>query len=309
MKKNIFIATSSFATFSNEPLELLKNNNINYNINNSGRKLMPQEVEKKLSKYSGVIAGTELYMRETLSSLPDLKVISRLGVGMDNIDSGYASANGIKIFKTKTSPRLAVSELTIGLILDLFRKISYHNNKIKAGVWEKNMGELLSGKTLGIIGLGAIGKQLANLLFGFNLEILANDLHEDKEFIKNKNIKYCSLDYLVANSDIISIHLNLNESTNRLFNYKLFKKMKRNPIIINASRGEIIDENSLIKALDEKLIKGAGLDVFMNEPYSGKLINYNNTILTPHIGAYAKEVRMKMELEAAQNLIEGFNND
>jgi D-3-phosphoglycerate dehydrogenase / 2-oxoglutarate reductase len=307
MNKNVFIATSSFATFSNAPLQLLDSNGINYEMNNSGRKLMPQEIKKKLSKYSGVIAGTELYNRKTLTSLPDLKVISRLGVGMDNIDSDYAIDNGIKIFKTKTSPALAVSELTIGLILNLFRKINYQNNQLKNGIWEKNMGELLSGKTIGIIGLGTIGKQLVNLLLGFNLKILANDLHKDREFIKNKNIKYCSLEYLLANSEIISIHLNLTQLTNGLFNYKLFKKMRRTPILINASRGEIIDEKSLIRALDEKLIKGVGLDVFVNEPYSGKLINYNNAILTPHIGSYAKEIRMKMELEAVQNLIEGFD--
>jgi D-3-phosphoglycerate dehydrogenase len=307
MKKNVFIATSSFATFSDKPLQLLDSKGINYEMNNSGRKLMPKEIEKKLSKYSGVIAGTELYNKKMLTSLPALKVISRLGVGMDNIDSDYALNNGIKIFRTKTSPALAVSELTIGLILNLFRKINHQNNQLKNGIWEKNMGELLSGKTIGIIGLGTIGKQLVNLLSGFNLEIFANDLHEDREFIKNKNIKYCSLDYLLANSEIISIHLNLTELTNGLFNYKLFKKMRSTPILINASRGEIIDEKSLIRALDEKLIKGVGLDVFVNEPYSGKLINYNNAILTPHIGSYAKEIRMKMELEAVQNLIEGFD--
>ena len=304
----VFITTSSFATFSKEPLGLLDKNGISFELNDRGRKLTPDEVGVSLQKYDGVIAGTELYTKEILIKLPNLKVISRLGVGMDNIDLAYAQDQGLKVYKTKTTPALAVAELTLGFILDLLRKINNQNNQLKTGVWKKQMGELFYGKTLGIVGLGTIGKQLVKLLSGFNLNILAHDLYQDEKFAQEFNISYVDFCELLQKSDVISLHLNLTDETNRLFNYNTFKKMKKNAILINASRGEIINEAHLIKALDGKLIRGVGLDVFEYEPYNGPLVNYDNVILTPHIGAYAKEIRMKMELEAAENLIEGFEN-
>ena len=301
----VFISTSSFATFSNKPLDLLEKNGVSYESNDKGRKLTPEEVAGSLQNYNGVIAGTELYTKEILIQLPNLKVISRLGVGMDNIDLAYSKEQGIKVYKTKTTPALAVAELTLGFILDLLRKINLQNIQLKSGVWKKHMGELFSNKTFGIVGLGTIGKQLVKLLSGFNLNIIAYDLYQDEKFAKEFSIDYVDFNELLQRSDIVSLHLNLTKETNQLFDYDTIKKMKKNAILINASRGEIINETDLIKALDEKLIQGAGLDVFENEPYNGSLINYDNVILTPHIGAYAREIRMQMELEAVQNIIKG----
>ena len=150
----VFIATSSFATYSQKPLELLGKHDISFELNNKGRKLTIEEISKSLQNYDGVIAGTEIYTKEVISQLPGLKVISRLGVGMDNIDLAYAKNQGVKIFKTNTTPALAVAELTLGLIFNLLRKINIQNNQLKEGVWDKQMGELLSGKTLGIVWLG-----------------------------------------------------------------------------------------------------------------------------------------------------------
>ena len=227
---------------------------------------------------------------------------------MDNIDLVFAKSMNIKIYKSKTTPALSVVELTLGFILDLLRKINYQNNQLKKGIWDKQMGELLTGKTLGIVGLGNIGKQLVKVLSGFNLKILAYDRFQDEKFAKKFHIDYVKFNDLLRQSDIVSIHLNLTKDTLQMFNYDTFKKMKKNAIIINLSRGEIINEKDLIKALDSRLIQGAGLDVFQNEPYDGPLVKYDNVIITPHIGAYAKEIRMQMELEAAENLVEGLKN-
>jgi len=289
-------------------LKVLKDKGVYVELNKKGRKLTSKEVIDILQDYDGVIAGTELYTKEILRQIPNIKVISRLGVGMDNIDLEFAKSMDIKVYKSKTTPALSVVELTLGLILDLLRKINQQNSQLKTGVWNKQMGALFTGKTLGVVGMGNIGKQLVKILKGFNLNIIAHDLYQDESFAKEYNIQYTELDLLLQKSDIVSLHLNLTDETNRLFNYNTFKKMKKNAILINASRGEIINEADLIKALDEKLIQGVGLDVFENEPYNGPLVNYDNVILTPHIGAYAKEIRMKMELEAAENLIEGFEN-
>ena len=304
---SIFLAPTTFAQFSKIPLKLFEREKYKITSNLVGRKLLPNEILKYASNVTGIIAGTELYTKEVLDELPNLKVISRLGVGMDNIDLDAAKQNGIKVYKTKTTPALAVAELVLGLMLDLTRKISHQNNTLKSGTWKKEMGNLLHGKTLGIIGLGVIGKTLVKLVKGFSFNIMAFDLFQDEQFAKEYGVNYCNLDTLLVNSDIVSIHLNLSDETNQLMNKERINKMKSDSILLNASRGKIIDEEALYKALKEKKILGAGLDVFNIEPYSGPLTNLDNIILTPHIGSYAKEQRIQMEIEAAENLIRGLN--
>ncbi len=307
INKSIFIATSTFSVYSNEPIDRLEDGSREIILNPLSRKLTSNELIKYAHDATGIIAGTELYTKEVLDELPNLKVISRLGVGMDNIDQDAAKQKGIKIYKTQTTPALAVAELVLGLMLDLTRKISHQNNTLKSGTWKKEMGNLLHGKTLGIIGLGVIGKTLVKLAKGFNLNILAFDLYQDKQFAKDYCVNYCDLDTLLSQSDIVSIHLNLTNKTNKLMNAAQISKMKPDSLLINASRGEIIDETALYNALKNDKILGAGLDVFKNEPYDGPLSKLKNVVLTPHIGSYAKELRIQMEIEAVENLIRCLN--
>jgi D-3-phosphoglycerate dehydrogenase len=303
----IFIATTSFGEFSNEPIAFLEKNGCQIKKNSSGQKLCTKDLKKEIINCIGVIAGTEGYKNNVLNEQTNLKVISRLGVGMDNLDLEAARERNIKVYKTTTTPALAVVELVSGLMIDVSRKISQSNQLLKNGTWQKQMGNLMHGKTLGIIGLGTIGKTLVELVKGFNFNILAFDLKQDEQFAKEHGVNYCELDTLLSQSDIISIHLNLTDETNQLMNEKQISKMKKNSILINTSRGEIIDEKALYKALKDEKILGAGLDVFKDEPYSGSLTELNNVILTPHIGSYAKEIRIQMEIEAAENLIRGLN--
>jgi D-3-phosphoglycerate dehydrogenase len=303
----ILIATSSFANNSKDPLDLLKNNGYKILLNNTGQQLKKNDLIKMAKNAKGIIAGTEKYTRKILETLLQLKVISRLGVGMDNIDLDAAKQKGLKVYKTQTTPAPAVAELALGLMLDLIRNISRQNFALKSGVWNKQMGNLLYGKTLGIIGLGTIGKTLVKLVKGFNINILAFDLYHDKEFAKKYGVKYCDLDTLLTQSDIISIHLNLSSTTDQLVNKDKLEKLKPDCIIINTSRGEVIDEEALLNALKERKILGAGLDVYNQEPYSGPLTQLDNVVLTPHIGSYAKDIRIQMEIEAAENLIRGLN--
>ena len=210
-----------------------------------------------------------------------------------------------KWLNTKTSPALGVAELALGLILDLSRNISSHNAHLKNGNWEKRMGSLISGKTLGIVGLGSIGKELVNITKGFGLKYLAYDIKIDFEFSDLHQIEYCTLEEVFTKSDIVSIHTSLTKENRNLIDFNLLKMMKQNSILINTSRGEIINEDDLIKAIEQKLIAGAGLDVFSTEPYQGKLLEFDNVVATPHIAGYTKEIRTKMELEAAKNLVKG----
>ena len=276
-------------------------------LNENNIKLRYSELENDIFRFDGVIAGTEEYDRHMLDAAENLKVISRVGVGLDNIDLDYASEKGIKVFKTQTGPSLAVAELALGLILDLMRKIIEQSNNLNNGVWKKQMGSLVSGKTLGIIGLGTIGKKLVEITKGLQLKYLAFDLIKDEVFAQENNVEYWDLSYLLENADIISIHLNMTKENVNLINMSRLKKMKPSSIIINTSRGEIINEHDLEIAVNDGVIAGAGLDVFQEEPYNGPLTNYENVILSPHIGSYAQEIRMAMELEAVNNLIEGLN--
>ena len=305
--KKIFVTTSTFCQFLKKPLELLQEKNFEVVFNSFKRKLSDSELKSEIAQFDGVIAGTEVYDRHVLDAAETLKVISRVGVGLDNIDLDYASEKGIKVFKIQTTPAPAVAELALCLILDLMRKIVEQSNNLNNGVWKKQMGSLLKGKRLGIIGLGTIGKKLVEITSGLQLKYLAYDIIKDETFSEEHNVKYCDLSYLMENSDIISVHLNMTNENADLVNMRRLKKMKPSSIIINTSRGEIINEHDLELAVKNGIIAGAGLDVFKEEPYYGPLTNYENVILTPHIGSYAKEIRMVMELEAVNNLIKGLN--
>ncbi len=299
----ILIAPTSFGKISSAPIDLLKKNNCELIFNDKGRKFTIEELIEYIKDCDGVIAGTESYNLEVLNSNNKLKAISRLGVGIDNIDIVELKKRRLSLFTTKTTPELAVAELTIGLMFDLLRKISKSNNNLKNNIWNKEMGSLLSHKTVGIIGLGKIGKKIIDLLNAFNIKFLVYDLDPDIEFCKMNKCKITNLDSLLKNSDIISIHTNSSKENSNLINKEKLKLMKTTSLFINTARGDLVDEKSLIDAIEKKQIYGAALDVFADEPYYGNLINFDNVILTPHIGAYAGEVRLKMEIEASENLI------
>ena len=304
--KKIFISTTSFGEFSNEPIKLLKSQNFEVTLNDLGRRLQKSDCIELFGDYDGIIAGTEEFDSTVLDKALLLKVISRVGVGLDNIDIKYAHKKKIKVYNTKCSPALAVAELVIGLMIDSKRYITLHNLDMKKNIWKKRMGTLLSGKTLGIIGLGNIGKTLVKITKGFSLKYLAYDRIIDSDFAKNYNVEYCDLNNLLENSELISIHLNLTNENKNLISNNQLRLIKPETIVINTSRSEIINEKSLISSLSKKQIQYVCLDVHSSEPYSGPLSNFDNVILTPHIGSYAKESRISMELEATKNLIKGF---
>ena len=305
--QKIYIATSSFAEFSVRPFHILRENKYDVVLNEKGRKLTIDDMKQLDGSIVGVIAGTEEYSDIVLDNFPSLKVISRLGVGTDNISISAINKRGIKLYTTKTSPAPAVAELALGGILCLLRNIISSDNDLRKNVWKKRMGSLFQEKTLGVIGLGEIGKTLVKKIQGFGLRVIAFDKFHDDTFSKKYNVEYYSLDYVMENSDIISVHLNLTNETKNIISGDLLGLMKSGAIFVNTSRGEVVDELELYKILKEERILGAVIDVFNKEPYSGPLIKLNNTVLTPHISSYAKEVRVKMELEACENIVKGLN--
>ena len=295
MIKELFIATSTFDTENQGFLKVLKKNKVKFNLNPLKRKLNSKELIRYSENATHIIAGTELYDKEILSKLKNLKMIFRLGSGIDNINLGIAKIKKIKVIKSKVTLEKAVGELTVGLIINLLRKISLHDQNLKKNIWKKQMGNLLFGKTVGIVGYGKIGRYVEKILKNFGVKILINDTKKVKDKISLKN--------LISNSDIITLHTNYNNENLNLLNKNNLKFLKKNSIIINTSRPEIIDYNYLYKILKLKRIKGAALDVFNKEPYEGKFQLLDNTILTPHIGSYAKEIRVAMENEAINSII------
>jgi D-3-phosphoglycerate dehydrogenase len=251
----------------------------------------------------GVIAGTEKYNRNVLSNCEKLKIISRVGVGTDNIDFLEAEKSDIKICRTETDLSKAVAELAFGLIMDVSRKISFHDQSTKSGVWKKKIGHLVSGKTLGILGLGKIGKALIELTCGFGMRYLAYDQFPDNNFAEKYDVDYVELDQLLSNSDIVSIHMKYDASLLNFLSDGQLSLLKKEAILINTSRGEFIDESALYRCLSENRVFGAGLDVYHDEPYKGELSQLENCVLTPHNGSFVKEIRLKMELEAVENLV------
>lgn len=300
MRDKILIATSSFNASLLENLD-----GFDLKINPFKKRLSEDELISLLdNQIVGIIAGLENYNDRVLEYAPNLRVISRCGVGIDNIDLKEIEKRGIILKNTPDSHVDAVAELTLGLMLDIIRKISFSHENLRNNTWQKSMGNLLKQKTVGIVGFGKVAKRLSELLIPFNVNILAYDEHRT---LNNDNISYEGLETLLKESDIVSIHLPKNLNTVNLLNKFNLELMKPSSYLINTSRGSIVNEQDLYFLLKNKKIAGAAIDVFENEPYHGKLTELDNVVLTPHIGSYAVESRKRQESEAVNNLLNALN--
>jgi D-3-phosphoglycerate dehydrogenase len=301
----VLISSRSFGKIDSGAIELLKNKGFEPVLNPHGRKLNEQEILDLLDDAVGIIAGTEKITEKIITSNTNLKVISRYGIGLDNIDLKAANQKNVIVYNTPETPTVAVAEFTLTLILNLLKKINKADNNLRKNEWKPETGNLLAGKTVGIIGLGRIGKKLSQFLTPFDVKILAYETSPDKEFVTKNRIELVQFDELISKSDIITLHVPLTSQTDKLIGKKQFESMKESAILINAARGGLVDEKALYDALKEKTIAGAAIDVFENEPDTGELKGLDNVILTPHIGAYTIETRKQMEIETVENLING----
>ncbi len=306
---NVFISTSSFGRVSPEPLEALDRAGCSYRLNPHGRRLEPKETLEFLVGIEGLIAGTERLDREILAAAVGLRAISRVGVGLENIDLFAARELGIQISNTPEPPARAVAELALGGILALLRHLCPADRELRRGNWNKPMGRLLSGSTVGIIGTGRVGRALIGLLASFRCRVLAVDLQPDSAWAEENSVEYTGIDELMTASDVVSLHVPLTHETRHLIDRRRIALMKPGAILVNCARGGLVDEATLAENLRSGNIGGAYLDVFETEPYHGELIELNNTLLSPHIGSYASECRLQMELEAVANLIRALAGD
>jgi len=302
MKTKIAVTTTTFGEF--DPLweKKLEEYGIHAVVNQSGHKLSSDEIHGFVKGCSGIIAGTEQYTSKVLRDLKGLKVISRCGTGLDNIDLETAARQGVDIYNTPNAPVPAVAELTVGLILDMLRNICGSDKTLRAGLWNKQMGWLLSGKKVGIVGFGRIGRRVGALCGAFGCEV---GYYDRVSFKDRSAFKSSTLDELLAWADIVTLHCPASKDRTPILGRKELFSMKKGSWLVNTARAELLDEIALVEALRDGHLAGAAVDVFPHEPYSGLLLKSDKVVLTPHIGSYAREARAEMEKEAIENLIKG----
>lgn len=301
---NVLVSTSSFGRISSAPLEALERAGLSVRTNPHGRVLAPEESRALMVDVDALIAGTERLDRETLLCAPDLKIISRVGSGVETIDLEAARELGIAVATTPEPPAQAVAELALAGILASLRRLRAADRDLRSGRWVKPMGRLLAGKSVGVIGTGRAGRRLARLLAPFQCELLACDLERDVDWAASQGVRYVELEPLLESADVVSLHVPLTDSTRGLIDRTRIERMKPGAVLVNCARGGLVDEAALAENLASGRLGGAYLDVFEAEPYSGPLLEAPNTLLTPHIGSYAAESRLRMELEAAEAVIE-----
>ena len=278
-------------------------------VNTEGVRLNGQALVDYFLNIEGAIIGLELITPTILEQLPKLKMISKYGVGLDNIDLNACKDRNVQIGWTGGVNKRSVTEMTLGFMLMLSRNLYTTSNKLKQMVWDKNGGTQLTGKTIGIIGLGNIGKDLVSLLQPFGCDFLVNDIKDISDYARLHNLKTASKEEIYSSSDIISIHTPLNMETTNLINLEVFKKMKSSSFLINTARGGIVNEIDLKVALEHKIIAGAALDVYESESILNKdLLILPNLICTPHTGGNSYEAVVAMGLSAIEHLIRYRNN-
>ena len=290
--------------------EILIKNNISVDTKTN---LSPEELKKIIDNYDGLIIRSATKVRkDVIDSLSNLKIIGRAGAGVDNVDVEAAKNKNIIVMNTPGGNTNATAEHTIGLIFALQRKITFANETTHKGLWEKKKlkGNEIKGKKIGIVGFGNVGKRVAEIsnVLGMHVSIFSSYFKTIKDSYPEYNS--CSIDEIIKDSDIISFHCKPNKDGNPIMNKNHLSLMKKNCIIINTARGNLVDEDDLKNALEKKEIKGAALDVFKNEPLEESgFYNLDNIILTPHIAASTDEAQIVVAEMVANQFVEFFNNN
>lgn len=303
---NILVSNVGFGEASPTSLGILHNLG-NVVLNEEKIRFREQDFIKKIFDKNIVIAGTEKITKSIINSAKNLKLIARVGAGIDNIDLDAAKEKNISICYTPDAPSQAVPEFTIALMLNLLKGISLSDRLMHQNIWYRPMGKMLSSMAVGIIGAGKIGTKVINLikLVSPGSKVFYCDPYV--EFIENAT--KCDIKELFCNSDIVSVHLPLNSQTKGLITLDLLKLMKQGGYLVNTSRGGIVDEIALCELLKNNYLNGAAIDVFDQEPYQfGVLTELNNCLLTSHIGSLTTEIRGLMEEQVTEDILRFIKN-
>jgi len=306
MANKVAITSEFFGRFSDKAFKILEENGFEV-IANKYEKYLDKEKEiVSLTKDAdAVICDLEHISKEVIDQSPNLKIIARRGVGTDSVAVNYAEEKGIKVARTLGVVEKPVAELVMAYILNVFRKIDALNTSMHQGDWNKILAHSIDGQTIGIIGMGNIGKEITRKAKAFDMNVVYFDVNRQKEIEEDLNIEYLELDELYRTADVITLHVPLNAATENLIDYSAAQKMEKAPLLINTSRGPVVNNEDLKKALDEGLISYAAIDVFDEEPKTDSVLKEcENVILTPHVGTFTEEIFIKMDVLAAQNVVD-----
>ncbi|MEM4281823.1 MAG: D-2-hydroxyacid dehydrogenase [Candidatus Caldarchaeum sp.] len=268
------------------------------------------ELEEMISDYNVLMVRgrTKVTAKIIEKGVPALKVVGRAGVGLDNVDVEAAAKHGVKVLNTPEASTNSVAELVIGLMIAVARKIAWCDKVMRSGKWPKHeaMGVELAGKTLGVIGYGRIGRRVAEIAYAIGMKILAYDVIPiPDEVLAKTSTRLTTLEEVLRSSDFITLHVPLTPETRHLIDAERISMMKPSAILVNASRGEVVDEEALYQALSTGRLAGAGLDVFEREPpFGSKLLELDNVVVTPHIGAQTHEAQQAAGILLARKIIE-----
>lgn len=309
MVNNPKIAVTTVAFSKNNFLrEELSKAFLHVKFNNSLKRFTKEELKSFLKEADGAIVGLDNIDEELLSHLDHLQIISKYGVGLNNIDFEACQKHNVHVAYTQGVNKRSVAELALGNMLSLCRNSYISSNLLKQSIWEKNGGIQLSGKTVGIIGVGHIGKDLIALLKPFGCTILVNDIIEQKIYYEANGLIEVSKEKLFQQSDVVTIHTPATPKTQGMINKQTLSLMKKTAFFINTARGDMVIQDDLKWALQQGVIAGAAIDVYNEEPpVDQEFISLPNLICTPHIGGNAEEAVLAMGMSAIDNLKEFFH--
>ena len=298
------ITTVPFADKNRLPLELLEAAGISYLINPLGRRLKEMELAEMVKDADVLIAGTEPITDLVMGRASKLKLISRVGIGLDSVDLVAAERRGIKVAYTPDAPAPAVAELTFGLMLSLLRSVHVANLQMHQGTWQRHMGRRLAEVTVGIIGTGRIGGRVLRRIPAFGTpRVLVNDIKPDLKLVPELKLEWVGKEDIYTKADVISLHLPLTSQTKNMIRREHLLQMKPDALLINASRGGIINERDLAEVMRSGHLGGAAIDVFDHEPYVGELAKIERCLLTAHMGSMSQDCRSRMEMEATEEAV------
>ncbi len=298
------ITTVPFGERDRLPLDMLEKAGVDYVINPLNRKLCETELAEMAGEYDIIIAGTEPITAKVMEQAPRLKLISRVGIGLDSVDLLEAERRSIRVSYTPDAPAPAVAELTVGMMLTLLRYVHVSNMQLHKGEWQRFFGRRLSESVVGIIGMGRIGNRVLHHLSGFQCQkILLNDIERCDLPGQEAPVEWVEKEVIYEEADIITLHVPLTGLTHNMIRQEQLSAMKQDAILVNTSRGGIVNEQDLFKALDEGHLSGAAVDVFEQEPYSGNLQQIERCLLTSHMGSMSVDCRTKMEVEATAEAV------
>ena len=306
----ILITSNSFGKFDETPKKKMEDLGWELIPNRYHKILGEQEMMQEVQDIDGIILGSDTVNKNVLDNANKLKIISRYGVGIDNIDLEECKRKNIEVTVTKNCNTEAVADYAIGLMLSVLRHICNVNNSLNSGVWKKETGMDLCHKKVGVIGLGSIGRQVIKRLKGFDCKILGYDLYLDEEYCRENDIEVMTPEEIYKDADIITLHTPGNSDGSPMIGEHELAMMSEQTVIINTARASLVDEEAIIKALKAKAIYGYGTDVFQGEPMMNEgFKGLDNVVLSPHNAAVSKEAVNKMSNLAVDNLIAYFEKE